>query len=370
MNQLSERNRIIIRCSLYGIGLNLILFILKVIVAAVIHSESILLDAANGLADMFSLLVAILSVITAGKKADRSHPFGYGRLEYLFSFLLIMFIISMGIRGIVLSVNDIIHHDFAPEYTVISGVLMGASFVIKMVYGVYAKKTGKRVRSITITLSGIESMHDSFISIVILAAMILYHFTGVVLEHWISIVFAVMLIHDGISLIRESMRNMLGTRIDPEYQKAIKQLILEEKEVLFVSNLVIHNYGEDRNFGSVDIEVDADMKASAISRLSRKIIRKARKEGLTLTSVGIISSSAPDPEVEAICDTIIDLARKDPSILRVQGITVDLEENTIDFSIVQKPAKKGDISSRRKMEETVSALYPEMTVEVDTAVDT
>jgi len=151
MNHQSDRNAAIIKCSLLGILMNIILFIAKIILAGTIRSQAIMLDALNGIADMFSASVAIVSVKAANRKADRNHPFGYGRLEYLLSLGITAFVLYTAVRAVIHSVDDLIHPGPAPDYSIISAVLMCVSFILKIIYGIHAKKVGTKVNSFTIT---------------------------------------------------------------------------------------------------------------------------------------------------------------------------------------------------------------------------
>ena len=140
-----ERNKAIIRCALVGISINLLLFAGKLITGIAIGSNAVLLDAVNSLSDSVSAVFIIVSTLLAMKRADLVHPFGYGRVEYIVSLLFAMFIMYMGGRGIVEGVIGIFNDEDSPQYSVAAITIMAFSFVLKIVYGLLARKEGKRL---------------------------------------------------------------------------------------------------------------------------------------------------------------------------------------------------------------------------------
>jgi len=132
---------------------------------------------------------------------------------------------------------------------------------------------------------------------------------------------------------------------------------------------VIHNYGENRFVGSADIEVDENMSAADITRLSRRLIRHAAREGLTLTSVGVSGTNITDPEAAEIWDTILDAARKQKGILRVHSFAVDLEEKVISFYAVPDYSRKDRRQLMESFRQELEAMYPDMAIEIMEGID-
>lgn len=161
-----------------------------------------------------------------------------------------------------------------------------------------------------------------------------------------------------------SLIKIVGERADPEYRRGILNLLLAEEGVLNVYNLVLHNYGEKIYFGSVDIEVDENMPASAISRLSRRLIRIAGQAGLTLTNVGINAVNTSDLRADEIWDTVIETAVKYDSITGVNSFVVDFDEKIISFYAILGSVTKKSEKDLQAFSEELETRFGDMSLEI------
>ena len=365
----NERSKTIIRYNLIGVGMNFILALLKITVGFHIRSGAVILDGINGCADMMSSGISIAASTVAGRRADKAHPLGYGRLEYVSSLFITMLIMYMGIRSIIGSVAAIIQPLPDPKYNTVIIVVMIVSVFCKISYGVLLRRVGRRLNSVSLIMTGTESLGDALVSTAILAAIVSLRFFRFNLEPYLCILISIMILYTGIKMIRECMNKILGQRIDQEYKKEIKQALIMEDGVLNVCNLMVHTYGEDVLIGSVDIEVEGDMKAAEATKLSRRLIRRAAEHGLTLTSVGITGSSLSDPRADEIWDTILDVARKHEDILQVQRFTVDFEEKVISFFVILDYGNRNRSATLEAFRAELEPLFPDMTIELTPGID-
>ena len=363
-----ERNQTIVRYNIVGITINLALAICKLTSGFLCNSDVIMLDGINSLFDVLSYVLSIISVYLGKRSANKAHPMGFGRFEYLFSLLITFIIVEIGIKEIIDSINTIMHPDEPPAYTTLAIVLMAISFLFKVIYGHLCKKKGKEINSTAMVMSGSESLGDAFTSLAILIAVIVIHFTGKDIESYLCIAISLLIIYTGLGILRECTNKILGTRVDPELKKQIVRMVIAADHVLNVSNLVVHNYGEGVNIGSVNIEVDEDMKALQISEISRDIIRKAADLGVNLTSVGVSAARLNDPQAFSIYDKIINLAAKYPSIIHVHSFVVDPDNKTMSFYIVQSG---GDNKNKEKdlLQEELQKIYKDYEIEIFIAID-
>ena len=279
MNQKSEeRNRSIIRYNMIGIAMNLLLAVFKIAAGIVAHAHAVMLDGVNSLSDMISSLLTILSSYIAGKRGSRDHPLGYGRLEYISSLVVTMIIMYVGVITLIHAVQTIIHPHDPPHYSTLVIVIMIVSMTCKIAYGVMMRRRGRALDSAAMIMTGTDSLGDALISLSILAAIVIYRATGLDVEHYLCIFIALMIIRTGVQMIRECVTKILGTRLPDEERKRIASIAAGFDEVLNVSNLMMHNYGEGYNVGSLDIEVDERLSAAEISKLTRRIIRSAEEQ--------------------------------------------------------------------------------------------
>ena len=158
-----ERNREIIKYNLIGIGINLILSAIKLIVGLSAHSMAIVLDGVNGFSDMLSSMITIIAGHAAARKSTKAHPLGFGRLEHLSSMLITMLIMYTGVRAIIGSVNDIRAGSEPPEYTRLVIFVMIASVVMKLAYVLLLRIQGKRLNSAAMIMAGTEGLGDVLI---------------------------------------------------------------------------------------------------------------------------------------------------------------------------------------------------------------
>ncbi|MBQ9384312.1 MAG: cation transporter [Ruminiclostridium sp.] len=343
--------------------------VFKLVVGIQINAHAVLLDAVNGLSDSLSSVLAIASSWLSGLRPNKKHPMGYGRVEYLFSMLITAIIMLIGAHAMIEAVDGILDPHEAPDYNTYTLVIMVTSLVFKLSYGIVMRRKGKEIRSAAMIMTGTDSLGDSLTSIGILAAMLIYGVTGVDLEHYVCIAISCMIFFTGIQLLRQSLDKILGTRTDADHAANIRRLLIMEEGVLNINNLVIHSYGENRYVGSADIEVDENMKASDIAKLSRRLIRHAASAGLTLTSVGISGANISDPEAARIWDNILEIAGKDKCILRLHSFIVDFEEKVISFYVVLDYGMKEREKHLEQFRYDINALCPDMTLEIIEGID-
>ena len=364
-----NRDNRIIRYNALGIAMNIILSTFKMIIGSIYNAHALIMDGVNGFSDATSFLLSILSSILNKKGGSKELPMGYGRLEYLFSLTTTILVMYVGIRSIISAVGAILDPHEAPDYSISIIIVTVVSLFLKLGYGILCRQKGKELGSIAMIMNGTDSLCDSLISVAILAAIVIYKMTNVDIEHYLCIIISLMIIFTGVKMLHECTNKILGARVDPDFKKQITNMIIQEEEVLNVSNLVIHNYGENVNVGSVDIEVDPEMKAIRITELSRKIIGKAEELGLKLTSVGINASDLHDSKADFMYDRIIDRAMQQKGIIRINSFSVDFEKRAMSFYIVVDYHIKDKEAEKKQLLEEVKKMYPDMDVNIYVTVD-
>lgn len=363
------RTREIIKYNIIGVVMNALLSLMKIIIGTVTNAHAVVLDGVNGLSDMTSSVLSILSAYFGSRKASRKHPLGFGRLEYIFSMIITIIIIYIGIDAIVESVKTLLNPHDPPEYNLTIIIIMCISLIAKMIYGIVMRKKGKELDSIAMKMEGAESCGDALIAAAILAAIAVYKTTRVDIEHYLCIAISMLIITTGVKMVIECMVKILGGRADPEYKHSILNLFLSVEGVKNVSNLVLHNYGEKIYVGSVDIEVNEKMPALKASRLSRKLIRLAANEGLTLTSVGICAANTEDPKAYEIIDNIIWKARNRKEIAGVNSFVIDFDEKVISFYAIPELKSKNPQKALKNFADELIKDYPGYDIEILNGID-
>ena len=333
-NESEKRGRTIVRTSLIGIFANVLLAGFKAVVGAASGSVAIVMDAVNNLSDAASSIITIVGTKLAGRPADKKHPFGYGRMEYLSAMVISLIVLYAGITSLQESVKKIIHPQ-TPEYTAVTLVIVAVAVLVKIVLGRFVKATGKRVNSDSLVNSGQDAIMDSVISASTLAAAAIYLTTNVSLEAWLGAAISAVIIKSGIDMLRETLSEILGEEVSADLARKIKADVCSFPEVRGAYDLVLNNYGPDVYNGSIHIEVCDALNADEIDNLTRAISAKVyQKEGVLLTAISVYSYNTKDPEVTQMRDKLIRILKENPNVLQVHGFYVEKEKKAMRFDMV------------------------------------
>ena len=259
-NTEQSRDSVIVRTSIIGIVANVFLATFKAIVGVLSNSIAIVLDAVNNLSDAMSSVITIVGTKLAGRKPDRKHPLGYGRLEYLSATIISVIVLYAGVTSFVESVKKILSPEKA-DYSTVTLVIVAAAVVVKILLGRYVKSVGEKVNSDALIASGTDATLDSIISASTLVAAAIYMTLGISLEAWLGAFISIVIIKSGIEMLKDTVSQILGERADASFTKAIKATIASFPEVNGAYDLLLHAYGPDTYVGSVHIEIPDTMTA-------------------------------------------------------------------------------------------------------------
>ena len=369
LNQLNEeRNKLIVRTSIIGILANVLLAGFKMVVGLFAHSIAIILDAVNNLSDVLSSLVTIVGNKLANKSPDRKHPLGHGRVEYISALIVSAIILYAGVTAAIEAVKKIINPT-KPNYTTITLFIIAVAVVVKIVLGLYVSKQGKKAKSGALEASGKDALFDAVISASVLASAIIYLTTKVSLEAYVAVVISIFIIKAGIEIMAETISEILGKRADTDLTKNIKQIINREPEVRGAYDLLLNNYGPNKNYASVHIELPDTMTVDEVDVLTRKLEKNVYKEtGVILTGVGVYSYNTSDTEVARIRNDVLEMVMAHDWSLQMHGFYLDTENKTMRFDVVLS----FDIDPKEGIEiicKEVKEAYPEYELNIIADID-
>ena len=332
--QLIDRTKEIFKTSVIGIAANVLLVIFKAIIGLATHSIAIVLDAVNNLSDALSSVITIVGTKLAGKPADKKHPMGYGRIEYLTSAIISVIVLYAGITSLVSSVKQIIHPE-KPDYSTVSLIIVAAAVAVKLVLGFYVKRMGKKVKSDALVASGTDALFDSIISVSTLVAAVIFIKTKVSLEAYLGVIISAIIIKSGIDMLRETLSKILGERPETELSTGIKAIVRSVDGVRGAYDLVLNNYGPENYLASVHIEVPDYFTAEKIDFITREIQKKVmEKYSIYVSAVGIYSYNTKNDEAAALRDDIEKLIFAHEGIIQVHGFYLNTETGHISADIV------------------------------------
>lgn len=260
--------------SIIGIIANLLLFIVKLTIGFMTGSVSITSDGFNNLSDVMTCFVTVLGYRIASKPADREHPFGHGRVEYVVSFVIAVVIFTVSFELIKQGIQQIMEPNeilFRPMLLLILVVSIG----IKLWISYLNHTIGKKIDNLAMIATAQDARNDAWSTLITIVAMLLsqlkttFPFDGVA-----TLVIACFILKSGYELIKEIIDRLIGKPADKELVKQIRETILKYKEIRGLHDLIIHDYGPGVKIGSAHAEVDAKMNILKI----HDIIDQAERE--------------------------------------------------------------------------------------------
>ena len=244
-------------CSAVGIALNILLFAAKYVAGVLSGSIAITADAFNNLSDAGSSIITLIGFRLAGKKPDKDHPFGHGRIEYVAGLIVSMLILLMGFELGKSSVEKIISPE-PMESGLLPLLILGASVLVKLYMFLYNRATARRIDSAAMLATAKDSISDAVSTLVVLAAALVARFTGAQIDGWCGLLVAAMIFYTGISSAHDTVSPLLGEPPTKEFIDSIAGYIGEFPQIVGIHDLVVHNYGPGRCMISVHAEVPAD----------------------------------------------------------------------------------------------------------------
>lgn len=366
-----NREHIIIRTSVIGIVANLLLAGFKAAVGLSVHSIAVLLDAVNNLSDAMSSIITIVGTRLAARLPDRKHPLGHGRIEYLSALVVAGIVFYAGITSAVESVKKIIEPE-AADYSLPALIILAAAVLVKWLLGRYVRRQGERVQCGALTASGTDALFDAVISLSVLISALLFLATGISLEAYVGVVISIVIIKSGIGMMIETLHEILGQRMDAAFTNRVKEILASLPEVRGAYDLIIYNYGPNKNLASVHLELPDTMSVREVDALTRLAEEKVYREtGVILAGVGVYSYNTSDDAAARLRDDIRKRVLQHDWVVQMHGFYVQEEEKKIRFDVVLNfviPPQKGLDILYREMREAYPGYRFQIAPDIDASV--
>lgn len=247
-----------VMCGIFGIVSNVILVIIKVFIGILSMSISIIADAINNLSDFFSSLLTLIGFKIASKPADKEHPFGHQRMEYVISLVISLIIIFVGIELLSTSIQGIITPNEI-KVDLITYIILGISIFIKLIQGLFYYSAGKKINSVSLKASFKDSLFDCISTSIVLIGSLISKLINYNLDGILGSLVSVFIIISSLGLVKESISPLIGERPNKELIKNIKVEVLSNPQVLGIHDMIFHEYGVSKIFLSMHVELDANM---------------------------------------------------------------------------------------------------------------
>lgn len=309
-----------------GIALNVILCLMKFFVGSMTGSIAITADAVNNLSDAGSSAVTVFGFKMAGKPADKDHPFGHGRIEYITAMIVSFIILFMGVELAIQSVEKI----RTPEdvrFSLVGATIIAVSILGKLWLAFFNKRLGKKIDSPAMTAVVADSISDIAATSVTLTALILSNFFPTLhIDGWLGIVVACFVLKAGFDIFRDTLSSLIGRPPSKELVEEMKNKIMSYDHVSGIHDLIMHNYGPDHFFATVHVEIPADIDVMVGHDIIDNIENDIKKE------MGIDLTIHYDPLV-VNNERVTEL--REMTVEIVKGISPDLSIH--DFRVVDGP---------------------------------
>ncbi len=280
--------------SIIGITVNLILSILKLAIGIITMSSAIIADALNNFSDAGSSIITLVSFKLSSKPADRDHPFGHARIEYIASLVVSFIILLVGFETMFGGISVLLGISDSEEthFSIIPLVIIGVSILFKLWLSFFYKRTGEKIDSSVIKASGVDSLMDSVSTFAVLVASIIVKLSGLhIIDTIMSMIVSVLIIIAGIRILNETKNSILGEAPVDEQIDDIKKIIKDFPDIIDIHDLMIHNYGPNHYFASFHAEVDGSGDIFKLHDMIDGVEKRVQ------TELGILCTIHMDPIV-------------------------------------------------------------------------
>ena len=245
--------------SIVGIILNLTIALGKIAIGVLFNAISLQADGINNLSDAGSQIISLISFKIAAKPADKDHPFGHARIEYVASMIVSFFVLIIGWNLLTSSIEKIFNPAAVTEEPrLIVFIVLGISILVKLWLCLFNKKLAKKMNSTVMKATSADSLSDAIATFAVLVSMIICKFTSFDPDGFMGAIVAVIILVAGIKILNETKNSILGEKADPELVDDIKKIVDEFPDALGIHDLVVHNYGPGITIVSLHIEVDGE----------------------------------------------------------------------------------------------------------------
>ena len=344
-----------------GILCNVLLFAVKFFLGSVTASVAITADAFNNLGDASSGIVSLFGFKMASRPADEEHPYGHARYEYLAGLTVCVLILVIGVELFKESFVKIIHPE-PVEFSWVSIVVLVLAIGVKLWLAIFNRTIGNRIHSQTLLATAADSRNDVIATGTVILATVLSHVTKLDLDGYMGLGVAIFILYSGVGLIRETLDPILGKAADKELVEEIEQKIMGYPGVLGTHDLMIHDYGPGRQFGSVHVEVAAEEDVLS----SHDMIDNIERDFLEELNIHLIVHMDPiitkDESVKNLRHWLSLEVKKVHPDLKVHDVRIvpgTTHTNVIFDCLVPRGLKRTDAEIKAEITERVRMTYPD-----------
>lgn len=282
-NDPDVRNKIGSLASWSGIILNILLVIGKVLAGFVSGSMSIIADGINNLMDAIGSVITLIGFKLSRKKADKEHPFGHGRYEYVAGLAVAVLVLLVGIELGRTSIAKVINPTII-DFGWLPLVILVISILLKLWMRLFIKNLGQKINSTALIAVSVDSRNDAIATSAVLITAFISQFANIKLDGWASLGVAIFIIYNGVILIKETISPILGESPSDELVNYITKKIESYECVIGLHDLIVHDYGPGKQYASAHLELSSDIDPL----VSHAVLDKIEKEFLEKDNIHMV----------------------------------------------------------------------------------
>ncbi len=260
-----------------GVICNIFLFLIKLIGGFVINSISVTADAFNNLSDAASSIVTLVGTKLSQKPADKEHPFGHGRSEYISAFIVAFLVLQVGLTCLKSAFGKILKPEPVLFHIGIL-ILLVLSVLIKLWLAFFNKSMAKKINSSVLKATGTDAFGDVLITSVTIISILIGKFTGLKIDGWMGAIVSLVVLLAGFNIAKETLEPLLGEAIDKETYDGITKKVEGYKGILGCHDLIVHNYGPSHIMATIHVEVESKENLEGVHEIIDKIERDILRE--------------------------------------------------------------------------------------------
>lgn len=358
-----SRDDIIATTSALGAALNLLIAGIKIFVGLAVSSIAIVSEGANNATDALSSCLTLVGSKLAGKHPDKTHPFGYRRIEYLTGLVVGVLIFVTGAEAAIASAKLI----FAPEELAVSYVtiaIVAVSAVVKFFFGTYTIKMGRKTGSAALEGVGIEGRNDSFASALSIGSILIFLLTDISVDAYAGVVISLLIVKAGFDVLKETFSELIGRSGKKELADALYQEIRSTEGVVAAADMMLHNYGPGAWSGSANIEIDHKKSVGETYQFLHALQLRILREYKVTMVFGIYAVNNDDPELKELRRTIKEFIAQNPNAVSFHALYLDRKAQKIYCDLVVDYELRDWNEIRTKFDDYIGKFYPQYQVEL------
>lgn len=358
-----------ILASIFGIITNLLLFCFKITIGFITFSMSIIADAINNLTDFFSCGVNLIGFKVASKPADKDHPYGHERIEYLAGLIISFVIVVAAVLLFSGSIQELISPTKEMEASIHPFIIMPVAIVIKILLGLFYRGIGGAINSLSLKAAMQDSFNDALVTTFVLVAQIIQFYVP---EAWyidssVSLILSLFVLYSGIKMVKETTAPLIGSAPELKNVEEIKEDVKKISGVLGIHDMIFHSYGPTKNYLTLHIEVDGKLNLFDAHSIADEVENFINKKYFIEATVHIDPVDIESEEFNILKNKITEIVKKiDPSLSFHDLRKIDVANNPriiFDLEINEK-CKIELVDVVLSITNEIKKEYPEYKIEI------